>query len=247
MKCLFCENEFSELIKKSHIIPDWMYKEMFDEKHRIKSYKTLTQVVSQPFTGEYASFLCQGCETEFAKDDDYASQVLKGTSKGIVVTPLPGNSLAGFSAESRLGFDFKNFQKFVLGVIIRNHLSPRANPKNFIPSEIFKNIKRIYLNSNNVDDWAIPIFLFRLTNQKHLWPVMLPFLGPDGKNDVCLFAGAGFVFFTCLTDNYQKRFLNNFRVKSNGYMNLMCGPFEETELFKKSFQAISEMENKQKE
>ncbi len=62
MQCKLCLQE-KPLIKKSHIIPDFMYKGLFDSKHKIAQKDFVNNRESFPPTGIYDRYiLCANCD-----------------------------------------------------------------------------------------------------------------------------------------------------------------------------------------
>ncbi len=88
MACKLCLND-EKLVKKSHIIPDFMYKDIFDKKHKLyevtvtKDKDIIKDKLSQ--TGGYEEqILCQSCDNEvLGKLEGYASCVLKILQNGM--------------------------------------------------------------------------------------------------------------------------------------------------------------------
>jgi len=74
--CRLCLKE-SEL-RASHIIPEFMWKPVYDEKiHRIFSVDTSAPKKSKMIQkGIYEKMLCQNCETQLSKLEQYASQIM---------------------------------------------------------------------------------------------------------------------------------------------------------------------------
>ena len=108
--CKLCQKERD--LKKSHIVPDFMYKPLFDEKHRFyqvpgdfnKKYK-----IHQ--TGIYERLLCLECEGHLNKYETYASLAFKG-----------GQGITG-SAQGRVlnvcNIDYAKFKLFSLSILWR--------------------------------------------------------------------------------------------------------------------------------
>jgi hypothetical protein len=98
----------------SHIIPEFMFSSIYDEKHR---FHTLTirkegrnrmeqKGIRQPL-------LCQSCESRFSKLEDYASDVFRGSSN-VKSQLLPNSSVSLVT-----GFDYSRFKLFQLSILWR--------------------------------------------------------------------------------------------------------------------------------
>ena len=62
MKCLLCRSQ--EAIKNSHIIPEWMYKNCYDAKHRFTNRAKDMEYHQKGYRSE---ILCTQCETKFSR------------------------------------------------------------------------------------------------------------------------------------------------------------------------------------
>ena len=74
-KCKLCGRQ-AELVK-SHIIPEWVFTRLYDQKHRllrVASHKR-SPVGFKP-KGEWGRFLCDACESRFKTLDEYGRAVI---------------------------------------------------------------------------------------------------------------------------------------------------------------------------
>lgn len=127
MKCNLCLNEVP-LIKKSHIIPNFMYKGLFDENHFISEIKlNELKIISRKPTGAYdRHILCPKCDNEvIGKYETYASKVLFDGN-------LPERSKLSIQYEkddrgaSRIvveNIDYNKFKLFLISLLWRGHIS----------------------------------------------------------------------------------------------------------------------------
>lgn len=125
MQCKLCLRE-KELIGKSHIVPDFMYKELFDEKHSLISFKTLTpQSGRSVFNGEYeGDILCRDCDNKIiGKLESYASQILYGGPLGVKMQNFIKPD--GLEFTETTGLDYPKFKLFLLSVLWRASISNR--------------------------------------------------------------------------------------------------------------------------
>jgi hypothetical protein len=79
------ENKFCKLcldekkLKKSHIIPEFIYSEMYDENHKYKEISTDSQRKNKRHPkGIYEKLLCESCELKLSRWENYVSKLLKG-------------------------------------------------------------------------------------------------------------------------------------------------------------------------
>lgn len=111
MHCALCLQE--SLLQKSHIIPEFLYGVMYDDKHR---YNVLSLAPERreriEQKGIREELLCRECEQKFSKFERYASLVIKGGAPG-----LDGQRHG--SIVSVRGIDYKQFKLFLLSLLWR--------------------------------------------------------------------------------------------------------------------------------
>jgi len=111
LRCALCRVERE--LRKSHIIPEFLYKTIYDYRHRLHQ---LSRIPDQPNQlrqkGYYERLLCGDCEAKISKWERHASRVLQG---GIELTwERYGNVLV------IQGFDYPSLKLFQLSVLWRS-------------------------------------------------------------------------------------------------------------------------------
>ena len=83
MICRLCRED--QNLKKSHIIPEFFYKQIYDSKHRLHLRKSGKLVRGRPLQkGITENLLCEGCEQQLSRNEKYVCDVLfGGTQIGI--------------------------------------------------------------------------------------------------------------------------------------------------------------------
>ncbi len=110
MKCKLCHTE-NEL-KNSHVIPEFLYKSMYDEKHRffeVSDSENINSVILQK--GIRERLLCGECEQLFSKNERYASLLLNG---GFELIAIPEPPVIHFK-----NIDYEKFKLFALSILWR--------------------------------------------------------------------------------------------------------------------------------
>ena len=77
LKCALCLYEVR--LQRSHIIPEFLYKRMYDDKHRfhiLSAVKELDDKMAQK--GFRENLLCEKCETKLSRWEDYACKAIYG-------------------------------------------------------------------------------------------------------------------------------------------------------------------------
>ena len=114
MPCALC-HEPTEL-RRSHIIPEFLYESLYDDKHR---FQVLSILPDQPNWREQKGLrerlLCGVCEQRLSVWERYASLVLKG---GVPLTYRREGNVVFVS-----GIDYRQFKLFQLSVLWRAGVS----------------------------------------------------------------------------------------------------------------------------
>jgi len=130
-----------DLINKSHIIPDFMYKYLFDEKHKfiLSSSEDLKKGLLKNklrFTGDYeGGLLCSTCDRQvIGQYETYASKVIYAESIPQKMAPIVKHYFndQGEEWSECSNIDYKRFKLFLLSILWRASISSR---------EIFKEVK----------------------------------------------------------------------------------------------------------
>jgi hypothetical protein len=114
MKCALCLNDRS--LCDSHIIPEFVYESLYDEKHRFHVVSAEPDERARyKQKGLKESLLCEQCETQFSKHESYAKSVLKG---GVALNARREGSLIVLS-----GLNYHAFKLFQLSILWRAGVS----------------------------------------------------------------------------------------------------------------------------
>ncbi len=116
MNCALCK-ETREL-NKSHIIPEFLYKPLYDEKHRAHVLST-AQRHSEPYIqkGYREKILCRFCENQFSGYEKYAAEEVFGHK----LREMP--MVYGDKLQRIGGIDYKLFKIFQLSILWRASVS----------------------------------------------------------------------------------------------------------------------------
>lgn len=115
--CRLCQK--SKPLKLSHIIPEFLYKTMYDDKHR---FEILSTRHDQPNRfrqqGIYEKLLCGDCETNLSKWERYVNLLLNG---GINIVSMREGNLIHLSE-----IDYCTFRLFQLSILWRASISTNS-------------------------------------------------------------------------------------------------------------------------
>jgi hypothetical protein len=99
-------------LQRSHIIPEFLYESLYDDKHRLQVLSVLPDEPNwREQRGLRERLLCADCEGRLSKWERYASLVLKG---GLPITYRREGNVVFIS-----GLDYVQFKLFQLSVLWR--------------------------------------------------------------------------------------------------------------------------------
>ncbi|VAW81253.1 hypothetical protein MNBD_GAMMA12-1540, partial [hydrothermal vent metagenome] len=110
MNCHLCLHD--KPLKKSHIIPEFVYKSLYDEKHRYHILSTFKATkTAQQQKGLREPLLCELCEEKLSKYERYVSLIFTGA---IPTTENTNGDLITIN-----GLKYKEFKLFALSILWR--------------------------------------------------------------------------------------------------------------------------------
>lgn len=225
MKCKLCLKE-EKLIKRSHIIPDFMYQDIFDEKHRMVRFdpKVLSTKTSVP-NSEYEGFiLCKRCDNEIiGKLEDYASKVLFGGKINV--------SLENFIKPDGLeftqikGLDYTKFKLFLLSLLWRASISSRPFFKQ-VDLGVYEEVIRVMLLTSNPGiPEAFPCILTSYRKSKLPKEIVAaPRKIRLGHNIGYSFLIGGFLYIFKILKNEKEDWVLEAAISDSGEMKLIHAP-----------------------
>lgn len=110
MSCALCLQEVE--LRRSHIIPEFLYETLYDDKHRLQVLSIIPDQSNwREQKGLRERLLCDSCEQQLSVWEQYACGVLKG---GVPLTYRSEGSIIHIS-----GLDYAQFKLFQLSVLWR--------------------------------------------------------------------------------------------------------------------------------
>jgi hypothetical protein len=224
MKCKLCGHN-KKLLKKSHIVPEFMYKDLFDEKHRLhevllKPENQLKSKIRQ--SGGYdKNILCGNCDNKIlGRLERYASLVLYG---GIELT-IQNNSVKNQSTYiSVKGIDYRNFKLFLMSVLWKASISNLPIFKKVNLGEHEQVIRKKILTNNPGSSFEYPCAIFTHLHNHKIPHQMIAEPGCiiNGEQQIYAFLISGnlFVFFTNIDE--QTEWVQHCTVNENGEMQIV--------------------------
>jgi len=128
MVCQLCREE-KTLLKKSHIIPNFMYKGLYGQTHKLVEIDLASmKKVRTTFSGYYEKgILCARCDNELlSKYETYASAALYNQGKTSVGTNVTKDLMSGndgLQYYSYTNLDYTKLKLFFLSILWRAHIA----------------------------------------------------------------------------------------------------------------------------
>jgi hypothetical protein len=205
MICKLCQKE--ENLIKAHIIPDFMYKDIYDEKHLFhKLHLSDRSKDSKIPTGEYDSqILCANCDNSIiGKLESYAAEIFEtgGSARSAVLHYKD----IGADVLHTKDIEYTKFKLFLLSILWRSSITTREFFRN-INLGPYENVIRDMLYHQDPKDHAdFPVVLMAIRHDVP-WTSQL-ILEPDGiKIDNITwyrFFINGIMFFYIVGENLNK-------------------------------------------
>ncbi|ACL04919.1 hypothetical protein Dalk_3229 [Desulfatibacillum aliphaticivorans] len=166
-KCKLCGEE-KELCNQSHIIPNFMYRDLLDEKNRFYAIQLNESGVHSRGvrqTGEFdKNILCQPCDNgTLGKLDRYASLILYGGNPKIFENRIDPD---GIKYTYCADIDYSQFKLFLLSLLWRASISQRRffAEVNLGPHE--ERIRQMLINSEPGDQLKYPCLIMTYLHTK---------------------------------------------------------------------------------
>jgi len=201
MACKLCLKD-KELIRKSHIIPDFMYDGLYDEKHRFHEV-TVTKdkdIITEGFrqTGGYeGEILCQSCDNEvLGKLESYARGVLYGGAPKKLQNVRDDKGM-NYTLCEEIGYT--KFKLFLLSLLWRASISSLPIFKNVSLGPHEDRMRQMILDSNPDEPMKYPCVLASYRNLKEApfqfigQPGLVK--GSDGFKYLFMIGGVLYIFY----------------------------------------------------
>lgn len=206
--CKLCQQE-KQLIGKSHIIPDFLYKYagLYDEKHRMRSF-SVEDVIngkppSLPQSGVHeGGLLCAECDNQRlgTKLEDYAKKAIYGGGKLMekecpICTNYTNASGELFAICENL--DYTKYKLFLLSILWRAGISSRPFFNEINLNEHEEILREMIFNNDpkNFNDY--PVFVVTSAADKEFTSDVIvqprQVTGSDGMETCCFIIG-GFIY-----------------------------------------------------
>ncbi len=234
MICRLCKQDRT-LLKKSHIIPDFMYQNLYDKNHRFhqlipKKYIEDELKSIPKFSGEYdQNILCQKCDNELIGNlESYTAKTMYGGELKPQETPETKvlNNPHGLPFYHISNIDYSKYKLFLLSILWRSAISNRPFFSSVTLGPHEEQIRLMLLNNDpgNVEDY--PIFFMTFLNDSNFPkdiitdPRTTRFKEGGHRAIVFIITGVVYVFFTGSKDHKLPDHIKYDTINPNNYFNI---------------------------
>lgn len=223
-RCNLCKEE-KKLIDTSHIISDFLHKELYDENHRLRKFhpSDLTKQnpkFETPLSATYeGGILCNKCDNEtIGAYETYISNVLKNNlSKKNKLTYRKIKNIHGVKILEIENLNYNKTKLFLLSLLWRAHISTKKEFSSVNLGPYAEKIRLQLFNgtASGENDLQITIFSLEKTGG------FSTFIGSPIKHKIehatyYSMLILGYVILFHLKDNRMSKDMDKFKLRSNG-------------------------------
>jgi hypothetical protein len=194
MNCRLCNK--ADDLRNSHIIPEFMYSSLYDEKHRFYEISTDIEKKNKlPQKGVRERLLCGVCEQHIGQYERYASLVLKG---GIELQIANEGRMTHVS-----GIEYSRFKLFALSVLWRAGVSSLDFFRQVSLGPHEPKLRSMILNSDPGKEDAYPFIMTPIIHSGELQEalIVMPTWTRVGTNFAYRFVFGGYGWVIIVSGN----------------------------------------------
>ena len=151
--CKLCKEQNE--ICQSHIIPEWGYEGVYDDKHRFVGFEILNQRKGEiKQKGERERLLCKKCESVISNWEEYGKRVWE--LKAGRWEELPGGGLRGTK------LDYQKLKLFLLSLLWRSDIASGDIGDNVSLGPHSERIRLMLLDSDPEEPLLYPCMMMRI-------------------------------------------------------------------------------------
>ena len=172
MECKLCKKDFANL-ENSHVIPEWIYKPLYNEKHKFIEINSNNFKKLKPEQKGYREkLLCKCCEAKFSKWETNAKKDLEDItnkkSKFLEITQLSNK----FLFVENISYDY--LKKFILSILWRMSVTSLEQFKGIKLGVFEENLRGLLDADMEIDTFTYPIMVRQLqVSGKHYKDVIM--------------------------------------------------------------------------
>ncbi|MDF1645225.1 MAG: hypothetical protein P1U80_13710 [Pseudomonadales bacterium] len=194
MKCKLCRKD--KPLKKSHIIPEFLYSKLYDEKHRFHEIHIDAKKKNRlPQKGVREHLLCGECEQYFSKFERYASLVL---NSGFELTVKTIDGILNFE-----GVEYTQFKLFSLSILWRASISSLDFFSEVNLGSHEEVIRKLLISGEAGKEQDYPFLLSPILHENEIQEALIvkPTLSAIDNNEAYRFVYGGIAWVFVISEN----------------------------------------------
>lgn len=233
-RCKLCQED-TKLIKKSHIFPDFLYRDFYDDQHRLRKFNLaeMTKInprFSKPPTGIYeGGLLCHKCDgSRIGALETYVSLLLKG-NKPLKIKVI--KNVHGINIFKVNGIDSKVLKLFLLSILYRASISSHSEFKDVNLGPYEEKLRTALLNEN-LGNIRIQVSILKFARNSNFTRfIAQPIRSKIGHTTVYSVVINGYMIIYFLSESDMSKRMHNFRIRAENVLEIMQVPKEQVEKF----------------
>lgn len=248
-KCPLCEKHATTLHRRSHLLPEWMYSELYDSRHKLINVKIDSRHVNKKQKGHFETIICEACEVESQVYDRYGSLILGNKNDqapeftSVVIAQHSTRISSGDQHYSHWqNVDFCKLQKFVYACVLRSHLAEQKEGNYLLADKHFKKMRELYRNPRCQDDSTYPVQVVKFIDTdtaKNL--IILPFRNKIDRHLVIEFSGGGYMFRVFVSSHRVPSNVAEVRLKTSGSLYMLHFSIKDVGTFKSTLPVLVDL------
>ena len=227
--CRLCTDE-KDLIKKSHIYPNFVYSDLFDEHGKLRKFdaqemKKLNPRISRPASGAYeGNLLCAECDNvKISQLENYVAELLNGRDKKVVCDIK--NAPDGTEIIEVKNLEYVEFKNFVLSLLFRADICSFSEFDEVSLGPHHEKIRKIVHENLTSEDFDYQINVFKLSEDSEFGTIIgQPIRSKIDSETVYSILMKGHMIIISIKPNKVSKKIEDIRLKSDGTIGIPIIP-----------------------
>lgn len=238
MTCALCLSNKNP-IRNSHIIPEWVYTDLYDAQHRFNVLATIPgKIKPHEQKGLREKLLCNKCEQQFSIIENYARKVLYGGEE-IKIKNLK-NTIHLYD------IDYSKFKLFQLSILWRASIASHELFSKVTLGPHQETLRQMLQSCTPGAPMKYPCIMFGLTDNKEL---VTSFIDQVESLRLCgircyRFIFSGFIWIYFVASHNLKNGIESKILSKKGELSISLRPFSELTYLKTFKEEIEKLRPK---
>lgn len=227
--CKLCKNE-RVLLKKSHIYPNFVYADLFDEHGKLRKFdasemKKLNPKISRPASGTYeGNLLCDECDNKrISRLESYVAELLNGKDKNVDCELKKTDD--GTEIIEVRNLKYPEFKNFILSLLFRADISTFSEFDEVRLGPYNEKMRIIVYDNLSTEDLEYQVNIFKLSDDSNFNTLIgQPVKSKIGAETVYSILMKGHLIVISLKENITSKKVKDIRLKSDGTIRIPMIP-----------------------